>query len=679
MKILDRYILTSFVKTFASAFTILFFIFILQGIWLFIDQLAGKDLEFFVIVKFLGYYSPTMVPLVLPLSILLASIMTFGSFSENYEFAAMKSSGISLGRAMRSLTVFIFLLSIVAFFFANNVIPQAQYKFTSLRKNIIQKKPAMAIVEGQFNAVGSFNIKVDKKSGENGEKLTGVTIHKKKLGSGTGTVIRAKRGLLKSSDKSNLLQLELYDGYYYEDIQGNSSTDREKMPFAKSSFSRQLMNIDLTALNSESMDDEQITHTNNMLNLNELSFTLDSLEKNYKREAKSVAENLAIRPAGALTPTFQLKKDTTKTKQEKKTAPKDLLSVLTAKDDKTRVLELAANNVGSTDYVITSGKNGLEEKIKNINGHWIAFYDKFVIAYACIMMFFIGAPLGAIIRKGGLGLPIVFAVLIFIIFHFINTFGKKVAQENGIPPFMGSWMSSFVLTPFAILFTYRATNDMNLVINMEWLTVPLAKLFSKKKLYIPVVRLDTFIPVEDEEWQLMNSYDDVQLKQIVLTSKQYNYTELYRKKALKILDNRGITQEMLKEEGYLYDRNYLELEILAERYKIYSVIGLVVFAAAALLIKAKLKPAVMIVRFAVIALLYVIVFVSEKNLRGVFRIASRKNSLPAVLAWVFGPVLYIILYFYNKKNLKGAIEHYKSPTVTNTNYDNYDSTEQNQA
>ncbi len=482
MKILDRYILTSFIKTFGTVFIILFLIFVLQGIWLFISELAGKDLDAWVIIKFLGFYSPTMVPLVLPLSILLASIMTFGSFAENYEFAAMKSSGISLGRAMRGLTIFIFCLSIVAFFFANNVIPQAQYRFSNLRKNIFQRKPAMAIVEGQFNAVGFFNIRVEKKSGENGEKLKGVTIHKRNPGDANATIIRAKTGLLKSQEKSNLLQLELYDGYYYEDIISKKPQERQKKPFAKSSFSRQLMNIDLTALNNGDVDNEQITHTNTMLNVSELNYTLDSLESNYDKEAKNIADNLVIRPVSAFTPTIPVinasVKDTVKSNIKKqKELPKDLLAMLD-KADRPRVLDVAANNVSSTEYVVTSGKNGLQEKIKNINSHWLAFYDKFVIAYACLMMFFIGAPLGAIIRKGGLGLPIVFAVLIFIVFHFINTFGKKLAQENGIPPFMGSWISSIVLTPLAVLLTYRATNDIGLI-SFDNLLLPLQKVFEK--------------------------------------------------------------------------------------------------------------------------------------------------------------------------------------------------------
>ena len=242
--------------TFTSVFVILFFIFVLQGIWLFIAELAGKDLDFFTILKFLSFYSPTIVPLVLPLSVLLAAIMTFGSFAENYEFAAMKSSGISLQRAMKMLTITIGVLSLVSFFFANNVIPDAQYKFINLRKTIVQQRPAMAIAEGQFNTIGTSNIKVDKKSGENGEKLEGVTMHIKNsnMGLGANTIIKAKNGLLSSDNTSNYLQLELYDGYYYEDIHPKNYEERKRLPFAKSSFKKYIINIDLSKLNQSEMD-----------------------------------------------------------------------------------------------------------------------------------------------------------------------------------------------------------------------------------------------------------------------------------------------------------------------------------------------------------------------------------------------------------------------------------------
>ena len=312
--------------TFTTVFVILFFIFVLQGIWLFIAELAGKDLDLFTIIKFLSYYAPTIVPLVLPLSILLAGIMTFGSFAENYEFAAMKSSGISLQRAMKMLTISIGILAIVSFFFANNVIPEAQYKFINLRKTIVQQKPAMAITEGQFNTIGNSTIKVDKKSGDNGEYLDGVTMHVKNtnLGLGANTIIKAKKGLLTSQDDSNYLQLELYDGNYYEDIQPTKYEDRNKLPFAKSSFKKYIVNIDLTKLNQAEMDQGDIT-SEKMLTVPELTYTLDSLQKNYDKDVVSFADNLAVRNDNILNRKLI---QTPLSVPKKENFVKDLLSIL---------------------------------------------------------------------------------------------------------------------------------------------------------------------------------------------------------------------------------------------------------------------------------------------------------------------------------------------------------------
>lgn len=473
MKILDKYLLKSFLITFTTVFVILFFIFVLQVVWLFISELAGKDLDFIMILKFLLFKMPSIIPLVLPLSVLLASIMTFGSLAENYEFAAMKSSGISLQRAMRSLIYFIVILSIIAFIFANNVIPFAEYKFVNFRRNIAQVKPALAIAEGQFSQVGSYNIKVEKKSGENGKYLKGVTIHKlSNIGSGSNTVIKAKSGELVSSETSNILKLILKDGNYYEDIIPKKIEERHKVPFAKSEFKRYVINIDLSKLNKANMDEAQITNTNTMLTIGELRFTLDSLQKNYKKDLISIAENTSQRTA--MNPSY------TVVATNSKPIANTILDNYN-KEAKTQILRVASSNVDATTFSLSSSAYEIEDKLKNISQHWIALYDKFVIAYSCLLMFFIGAPLGAIIRKGGLGLPIVFAVLIFIIFHFINTFGKKVAQQNEIDPFLGSWMSSFVLTPLAILLTKKATDDKGFNISLDWLNQFINRIFTPKK------------------------------------------------------------------------------------------------------------------------------------------------------------------------------------------------------
>lgn len=471
MKILDKYLLKTFLTTFTTVFVILFFIFILQTVWLFISELAGKDLDLLMVIKFLGFSMPRIIPLVLPLSVLLASIMTFGDLSENYELAAMKSAGVSLKRAMKSLTIFILLLSIIAFFFANNVIPFAEFKFINFRKNIAQAKPALAIAEGQFSDVGFYNIKVNKKSGENGNFLTGITIHKKSnLGDGSKTVIKAKNGVLISNDKSSILQLVLNDGYYYEDIVPKKFEDRSKMPFAKSSFKKYVINIDLSKLNKVDVNDQSIANTNTMLTVSELNYTLDSLHKNLKTDVISFSENMNQRIAIPKDNKIQPLKKTKK-------LPNNILSLYN-NDQKSKILDLAISNLASTKYSIDASNTEFKNKRKNINNHVLAFYDKFVIAFACFLMFFIGAPLGAIIRKGGLGLPIIFAVLIFITFHFINTFGKRISQEDGLTPFLGAWMSSIILSPLAILLSYRATNDIGLI-NMDVILAPFQKIFQK--------------------------------------------------------------------------------------------------------------------------------------------------------------------------------------------------------
>jgi lipopolysaccharide export system permease protein len=445
----------------------------LQTVWLLIAELAGKDLDASMVLKFLLFSMPRLVPLVLPLSILLASIMSFGDLSENYELAAMKSAGISLRRALQPLFIFVTVLSIAAFLFANSVIPYAEYKFINFRKNIAQAKPALAIAEGQFSDVGLYNIKVNKKSGENGNILTGITIHKKSdLGDGSRIVIKAKHGKLISSEGSNNLQMVLNDGNYYEDIIPKNYEDRPKMPFVKSSFKKDIINIDISELNKIDVDNENITNTNTMLTTSELNYTLDSLNKTFKNDVISFSENINQRVGfqKSTQPVLKIKK--TKTKFNP-----NLLSYFNTKQQ-LDILNLANSNLESVKYSVETSNTDLKLKQDNINGHLIALNDKFVIAFACFLMFFIGAPLGAIIRKGGLGLPVVFAMLIFISFHFANTFGKKLAEEGGLTPFLGAWMSSLVLTPLAILLTYRATNDIGLI-NMDVILAPIQQFIKK--------------------------------------------------------------------------------------------------------------------------------------------------------------------------------------------------------
>ncbi len=651
--------------TFTTVFVILFFIFVLQGIWLFIAELAGKDLDFFTIIKFLSFYAPTIVPLVLPLSILLAGIMTFGSFAENYEFAAMKSSGISLQRAMKILTITIGILAFVSFFFANNVIPEAQYKFINLRKTIVQQKPAMAIAEGQFNTIGTSNIKVDKKSGDNGEFLEGVTMHVKNnnMGLGANTIIKAKRGLLTSEDDSNYLQLELYDGYYYEDIHPKKYEERNKMPFAKSSFKKYVINIDLTKLNQAEMDNGEIT-SEKMLTVPELKYTIDSLQKSYNKDVISFADNIVQRNDNV----FNKKMPNSVVQPNvKENETRDLLSIF-SKIEKRQILEMAKNNVSSTEFSIHNSKTDLEHKSKNINSHWLAIHEKFVIAYSCLLMFFIGAPLGAIIRKGGLGLPIVFAMLIFISFHFINTFGRKLAQEDTIPPFLGAWLASILMTPFAILLTYRATNDIGIMVNFDWITDPIKKLFNKKntseiEFKKEIVSLDT-IQLDQNDLFVKDfmSKETSVLMNIVKNSEQFNYNSGQRLIALKILEIRGISQHELLEKNSLFNESYLRLTFLKQQYNSFSNLAIVfyiisfVFSA----LSTTNKFIIIALGLIILFLFYIFNYKSQQNLEEISKITNRNNFTNIYIALLFGFPFFLLIYLYNKKQLKEAVSEFSN-------------------
>ena len=476
MKILDRYILTSYLKTFFAVFVILMFIFVLQTIWLYIGELAGKDLDFVIILKFLLYFSPKLVPLVLPLTILLTSIMTFGNFAENYEFAAMKSAGISLQRAMRSLTVFILLVSLTAFVFANNVIPTAEYKSINLRKNIAQLKPAMVITEGTFNDLGQINIKVDEKSGKNGQFLKDVIIHKKSdRRSGNYTVIKAKEGELVGSTGSNILSLILKDGNYYDEVMPSSAKARLKKPFAKSHFEEYTINMDLSGFNDVDLDEEKYSNSHNMLRISELNQTIDSFSTAYNEEQAALSRNLYNRTG--ITNINREAAIETDTVADLKEGILSLYEPYRA----SQIINLAMGNVNGALTTVGIKQSELQMATKRLNKFEIALHEKYVLAVACIVLFFVGAPLGAIIRKGGMGLPMVIAILLFLTYHFIGIFAKNSAEEGGISPFLATWLSTLIMLPLGILLTYRATTDQGLF-GFSSLFEPIRKLLKKAQI-----------------------------------------------------------------------------------------------------------------------------------------------------------------------------------------------------
>ena len=427
-------------------------IFLLQSVWLYISELAGKDLELDIILKFLINVSPRLVILVLPLTILLSSIMVFGSLSENYEFAAMKASGISLERSMRSLIFFTIILGIVTFFFSNNVAPIAEYNFHNLRKNISKVKPSMAIAEGQFSQIGGYNIKVDKKYGNENKLLEKVIIHQKKNKPGNFTVIKSKKGEIISEENSNILQLKLYNGNYYDELISDDYTKKIKKPFVKSNFKEYLINIDIASINEVDFSQEDDANKHSMMKVNELSSAIDSLSIK-KIEDLDVISSKMFNRSNFKTIDYNLNP-----KDDVNYENNNFLNLFQPKKQK-QLYDLAISSVKSTISIVKSNKTIQSFREQNLNKHIITMHDKFSLGFACIILFFIGAPLGTIIRKGGYGLPMVISILLFLTYHFLGIFSKNLAEDGSINPILASWLSTLIMFPFSVYLTIRATND----------------------------------------------------------------------------------------------------------------------------------------------------------------------------------------------------------------------------
>lgn len=450
-------------------------IFIVQTFWLFIDDLAGKGLDFETIFKFLIYYSPKLIPIVLPLSVLLASLMTFGDLAENYEFAAMKSTGISLIRCMSGLFLVHIMIGVGSYYFSNHVIPYGELKSYNLRRNLAKLKPAIAIREGIFNDLGQMNIKVKRKYGFEQRLLEDVIIHEKTTDHKNRIVIKAKRGELKSKTTDATLQLVLYDGNRYEEIIGKDYQEKLRLPHAKVHFEKYVMNIDLSKFNNIDLNEENYTSTFRMQKVNQLQVSIDSLERDFREQKRVFSDN------------FNKKHYTSQIKTVKiqEYEPDSLITanLLNIVENKTKWRRRQSINNAITD--VKSILRSLENKKRTffiyqklINLHKITLFDRFTIIFACIFLFLIGASLGAIIKKGGLGLPMVLSVLIFLSYHYIGIFGKNAAEDNSVTPYLASWISTIIIAPFAFYLTRRASYDEGFI-NLDFLFIPLKHFFKK--------------------------------------------------------------------------------------------------------------------------------------------------------------------------------------------------------
>ena len=452
IKKLDKLILKSFIGPFVVTFFIALFVLMMQSLWKYIDDLVGKDLDLVTIGQFLWYASASLLILAIPIAILISSIMTFGNLGESFELVAIKSSGISLLRFMRPLIWFSVLLCGISFFFANNVIPYANLKFKTIYFDIAYKKPALDLKEGTFfSAIPGYSIKVGKKDKDQ-KTIHNVVIYEQQSQLQDNCIV-AEKGIMKITLDKKFLEFTLQNGYRYQERGNMGDTSTE---FIRLGFKEYKKLFDVSSLKMNKTSDTTFRNDSKMLSIRQLNRNIDSLQKVSDSFSKKLKREV----------TYQLKNiGYTDSAFNKAALPqKKIKSVNDFIPDSValRVFESAINitNGLKTAYQFT-GSDWQNKKQDTRQGE-IEWHRKFALSMSCLVLFFIGAPLGSIIRKGGLGMPLVIAIIFFIIFHLLNIFGEKFAKEGITSVWFGMWLSVIVLVPVGAFLTYKAMHDSQL-------------------------------------------------------------------------------------------------------------------------------------------------------------------------------------------------------------------------
>lgn len=474
MKILDKYILKSFLVPFVATFLIVLFVLVMQALWQAFENIAGKGISLVFILKFLYYTTLMIIPQALPIGVLLSSIMALGNLGENYEFAAAKSAGISLQRLVRPIAILAIALSGINFLFLNNIFPYANLKQRNLYLNIKKKKPAMALVTGSFNAdIPGYQIKFDEKYGEEENLLKNVLIYDLKSKRGNQKVITAKRGKIVTEEGSRYMTFYLYDGNYYEEHVKKAKTriKKQKMAASSATFSEYKFNIDIgDLLDQGDLDTIKSKGSPMMYTLKQIKDTIPKLKSNYDEVLSLRAKNIYIN-----TKAKELYKypDSLKSKNLESITLDNFKIV-----DKISILNAALTKTSRLSSTLKNTNDSIKWNRKILNFYDTEYYNRMAFSLSCIILFFIGAPLGSIIRKGGFGMPMILAIAVYVTYFFANTFGKNLAEESSITAFLGSWVSAMVMIPLAILLTNRATKDKG-IFNINSFLQPVTNFFKK--------------------------------------------------------------------------------------------------------------------------------------------------------------------------------------------------------
>jgi lipopolysaccharide export system permease protein len=461
MKKLDLFILRSYLGPLVMTFFISSFILLMQFVWKYIDDLVGKGLEWHIIVRLLFYASSTFIPLALPLAILLSSLMMFGNLGEHYELVTIKAAGISLSRVMRPLIIVSLLISGLAFYFSNVVLPIANLKFLSLLYDVKEKKLAFNLKEGVFyDGIEGYVIRVGKKE-KDGNTIRDVMVYDHTQHLGNVSLTTAEWGRMELSRDKKFLVFRLFNGTNYEervDLRGHEIT----RPFQRTRFTEQYQMFDLSNFQLTRTDENLFKKNYEMQNLNQLSNSIDSIRDILKVDRENFNKGYMVN-----LPFYSAMDTVQKPSLKVRTLRGDLLSFFPVNKRGT-ILHMAVNSAIAARQNLEINHDNLFSRSKLIYKHQIVYHKKFTFSLACFLLFFIGAPLGAIIRKGGLGMPAVISTLFFILFWIISFMGEKYSAQGVLPPWQGMWIASSILLPIGIFLTIKATNDASLLDIDAW-------------------------------------------------------------------------------------------------------------------------------------------------------------------------------------------------------------------
>ena len=458
MKKIDKLILKSFLGPLLLTFTIAVFVLLMQFVWKYIDDLVGKGLEIGVIAELLLYASATFVPMALPIAVLFASIMTMGNFGEKYELVAMKAGGISIRRVMMPMAFVALLLTGIAFYFSNNVLPMAMYNYRVTLYDIQRKKPAVSIRPSEYyTEIDGYVIRVNGKAPD-GRTLRDIIIYDHTQGINNTNIIVADHGYMQSTPDDRYLLFTLYKGYSYSELTDGENYD--KRPLTSIGFDEQILTFDISSFAFEKSDAQLFSNHYQMLNVTQLDSTIGSLEATLDDRYEEFSQ-MMIGKMRALAIHDGYEKDTT--------AYLDVAKCMadTSAEFRQKVLNQARSNAFNALSDVQLNKQMILSDKEYINRHYIELMRKFTLSVACLLLFLIGAPFGSIVRKGGLGMPLVASVVFFVLYYVIGMIYEKSVRESAMGP-IGMWMATFIFIPIGALLTWQATTDSSLFDLSSW-------------------------------------------------------------------------------------------------------------------------------------------------------------------------------------------------------------------